>query len=57
MAIVGAGWIGCEVAAAARGKGVGVTLIECADQPLEGALGSRLGAFFAECTDRRACGC
>ena len=54
---VRAGWIGCEVAAAARGKGVDVTLIECADQPLEGARRSRLGAFFAERTARRACSC
>jgi 3-phenylpropionate/trans-cinnamate dioxygenase ferredoxin reductase subunit len=47
VAVIGAGWIGCEVAAAARSKGVDVTLIEYAEQPLEGVLGPRLGAFFA----------
>jgi 3-phenylpropionate/trans-cinnamate dioxygenase ferredoxin reductase component len=48
LAVIGAGWIGCEVAAAARSKGLDVTLIEYADQPLEGVLGPRLGAFFAD---------
>jgi 3-phenylpropionate/trans-cinnamate dioxygenase ferredoxin reductase component len=48
LAVIGAGWIGCEVAAAARSKGVDVTLIEYAAQPLEGVLGPRLGAFFAD---------
>jgi 3-phenylpropionate/trans-cinnamate dioxygenase ferredoxin reductase component len=47
LAVVGAGWIGCEVAAAARSKGLEVALIEVAEQPLEGVLGARLGAFFA----------
>jgi|SRR5215217_257810 len=47
LAVVGAGWIGCEVAASARGKGNDVTLIEYAEQPLAGVLGAELGAFFA----------
>jgi 3-phenylpropionate/trans-cinnamate dioxygenase ferredoxin reductase component len=47
VAIVGAGWIGCEVAAAARHHGAEVTLLETASQPLEGVLGAELGAFFA----------
>ena len=47
LAVIGAGWIVCEVAAAARGKGLDVTLIESAEQPLEGVLGPQLGAFFA----------
>jgi 3-phenylpropionate/trans-cinnamate dioxygenase ferredoxin reductase subunit len=47
LAVIGAGWIGCEVAAAARSHGVEVTLIEYAGQPLEGVLGPRLGGFFA----------
>ena len=46
-AVVGAGWIGSEVAASARGMGCDVTLVEAADQPLNGVLGPRLGAFFA----------
>jgi 3-phenylpropionate/trans-cinnamate dioxygenase ferredoxin reductase subunit len=47
VAIIGAGWIGCEVAAAARHHGSEVTLLESASQPLEGVLGAELGAFFA----------
>jgi 3-phenylpropionate/trans-cinnamate dioxygenase ferredoxin reductase subunit len=47
VAIIGGGWIGCEVAAAARHHGAEVTLLESASQPLEGVLGAELGAFFA----------
>ena len=48
LAVIGAGWIGCEVAAAARSRGLDVALVEYAEQPLEGVLGPRLGAFFAD---------
>jgi 3-phenylpropionate/trans-cinnamate dioxygenase ferredoxin reductase subunit len=48
VVIVGAGWIGCEVAATARGLGAEVTLIEQGSAPLERVLGPRLGAFFAD---------
>ena len=48
LAIVGAGWIGCEVAASARQGGVDVTLAEQASQPLERVLGPELGRFFAD---------
>jgi 3-phenylpropionate/trans-cinnamate dioxygenase ferredoxin reductase component len=48
LAIIGAGWIGCEVAASARTLGVEVTLIEAAATPLERVLGPRLGQFFAD---------
>ena len=48
LAIVGAGWIGCEVAASARGLGAEVTVIEQAGTPLEAVLGPELGAFFAD---------
>jgi 3-phenylpropionate/trans-cinnamate dioxygenase ferredoxin reductase subunit len=48
LAIIGAGWIGCEVAASARMLGVEVTLIEAAATPLERVLGPRLGQFFAD---------
>ncbi|MFC9895134.1 NAD(P)/FAD-dependent oxidoreductase [Nocardia sp. NPDC127579] len=48
LAIVGAGWIGLEVAAAARSAGVEVTIVEAAPLPLLGALGPEMGAFFAQ---------
>jgi NADPH-dependent 2,4-dienoyl-CoA reductase/sulfur reductase-like enzyme len=48
LAIVGAGFIGQEVAATARSLGVEVTLIEAAPAPLHGVLGPALGAWFAE---------
>ena len=48
LAVIGAGWIGSEVTASARTKGSDVTLIEYAEHPLEGVLGSRLGAFFGD---------
>ncbi|RJO70128.1 NAD(P)/FAD-dependent oxidoreductase [Nocardia panacis] len=48
LAIVGAGWIGMEVAAAARAAGVAVTIVEAAAQPLLAALGPQMGAVFAE---------
>lgn len=47
LAIVGAGFIGQEVAATARGLGVDVTLIEVAPVPLAHVLGEELGAWFA----------
>ncbi|MGV9817635.1 NAD(P)/FAD-dependent oxidoreductase [Nocardia xishanensis] len=48
LAIIGAGWIGLEVAAAARAAGVAVTVVETAEQPLLGALGPEMGAVFAD---------
>ena len=48
LVIIGAGWIGCEVAASARGLGAEVTVVEQAGTPLEAVLGPKLGAFFAE---------
>jgi 3-phenylpropionate/trans-cinnamate dioxygenase ferredoxin reductase subunit len=47
VAVIGAGWIGCEVAAAARTHGSEVTLLEAAPTPLYGVLGPELGEFFA----------
>src|SRR3954447_23462542 len=38
-AVIGAGWIGSEVAASARTKGLVVALVEMADVPLERVLG------------------
>jgi 3-phenylpropionate/trans-cinnamate dioxygenase ferredoxin reductase subunit len=47
LAVVGAGWIGLEVAAAARQRGVTVTIVETAKQPLVAALGETVGEVFA----------
>jgi 3-phenylpropionate/trans-cinnamate dioxygenase ferredoxin reductase component len=47
LAVVGAGWIGLEVAAAARQRGVDVTVVETARQPLLAALGETVGEVFA----------
>jgi 3-phenylpropionate/trans-cinnamate dioxygenase ferredoxin reductase subunit len=48
VAIVGAGWIGSEIAASARQMGADVTLIEMAEVPLERVLGRKLGAFYRD---------
>ncbi|MEV4835820.1 FAD-dependent oxidoreductase [Nonomuraea sp. NPDC049486] len=48
VVIIGAGWIGLEVAAAARAAGVEVTLLESDGAPLLRVLGPRLGAAFAD---------
>jgi 3-phenylpropionate/trans-cinnamate dioxygenase ferredoxin reductase subunit len=46
LAVVGAGWIGLEVTAAARQRGVEVTVVEAAKQPLLAALGETVGEVF-----------
>jgi 3-phenylpropionate/trans-cinnamate dioxygenase ferredoxin reductase component len=46
LAVVGAGFIGQEVAASARRLGAEVTMIEAADAPLAAVLGSEIGAWF-----------
>ncbi|WP_068271735.1 NAD(P)/FAD-dependent oxidoreductase [Aldersonia kunmingensis] len=48
LAIVGAGWIGLEIAAAARGKEVEVTAVEFASLPLLRVLGPEMGQVFAD---------
>ncbi|QBJ90399.1 NAD(P)/FAD-dependent oxidoreductase [Streptomyces seoulensis] len=48
LVIAGGGWIGLEVAAAAREYGAEVTVIEPEPAPLYGALGPELGNLFAE---------
>jgi 3-phenylpropionate/trans-cinnamate dioxygenase ferredoxin reductase subunit len=48
VVVVGTGWIGLEVAAAARGYGNEVTLLGRGDVPLAGAIGAELGAVFAD---------
>jgi 3-phenylpropionate/trans-cinnamate dioxygenase ferredoxin reductase subunit len=48
VVVVGGGWIGCEVAAAARTLGADVTIVEPEDVPLKRVLGERMGAFFRD---------
>lgn len=43
--VVGAGFIGCEVAASLRALGVAVTLVEPQAAPLQNALGAQVGAL------------
>jgi 3-phenylpropionate/trans-cinnamate dioxygenase ferredoxin reductase subunit len=47
VVVVGAGWIGLEVAAAARSYGNAVTVVEPQPQPLRAVLGDEIGAVFA----------
>ena len=47
LIIIGAGWIGLEVAAAARGAGTEVTIVEMGAQPLLNVLGPELAPAFA----------
>ncbi len=48
VVVVGAGFIGAEVAATCRQRGLEVTLLEVADVPLERALGREMGLVMAE---------
>jgi 3-phenylpropionate/trans-cinnamate dioxygenase ferredoxin reductase component len=48
LVIVGGGWIGLEVAAAARQAGTDVTILEALDVPLQTAIGPELGQVFAD---------
>ena len=48
IAVIGAGWIGLECAAAARAAGVEVTLLESAELPLLRVLGPEVAQVFAD---------
>jgi 3-phenylpropionate/trans-cinnamate dioxygenase ferredoxin reductase subunit len=48
LVVIGAGWIGCEVAASARQRGMEVAIVETQSLPLEGVLGRELGAFYRD---------
>jgi 3-phenylpropionate/trans-cinnamate dioxygenase ferredoxin reductase subunit len=48
VAVIGAGWIGCEVAATAREAGCEVAMVEMADLPLERVLGAEVGGVFRD---------
>ena len=47
VAVVGAGWIGLETAAAARAAGLAVTVLEMAELPLLRVLGREVAQVFA----------
>ncbi|MEU9982563.1 FAD-dependent oxidoreductase [Streptomyces sp. NPDC050856] len=47
LVVVGAGFLGGEIAAAARARGLDVTLVETGNQPLERAIGAVAGTFVA----------
>jgi 3-phenylpropionate/trans-cinnamate dioxygenase ferredoxin reductase component len=48
VAVIGAGWIGLEVAAAARGAGADVVVLEQSDLPLLRVLGPEVAGVFAD---------
>jgi len=48
VVVVGAGWIGSEVAASARQRGLDVTVVEPMSVPLERVLGPELGAVYRD---------
>jgi NADPH-dependent 2,4-dienoyl-CoA reductase/sulfur reductase-like enzyme len=48
LVIIGAGFIGAEVASTARRLGLDVTVVEAAPTPLSGQLGTRLGAVVGQ---------
>jgi NADPH-dependent 2,4-dienoyl-CoA reductase/sulfur reductase-like enzyme len=47
LVVIGAGWIGAEVAGVAAASGHAVTVVEAAGAPLSAALGERVGGFTA----------
>jgi 3-phenylpropionate/trans-cinnamate dioxygenase ferredoxin reductase component len=51
VAVIGAGWIGCEVAATARELGCEVAIADMVDLPLERVLGAEVGAVFRDLHD------
>jgi 3-phenylpropionate/trans-cinnamate dioxygenase ferredoxin reductase component len=48
VVVIGAGWIGAEVAASARQRGLEVTVIEPLEVPLERVLGREVGAVYRD---------
>ena len=48
LLVIGAGWIGLEVAAVARQAGVEVSIVEAAELPLLRVLGPELAGVFAD---------
>lgn len=48
VVVVGAGWIGSEIAASARQRGLEVTLVAPGSVPLERALGPEIGSVYRD---------
>jgi 3-phenylpropionate/trans-cinnamate dioxygenase ferredoxin reductase subunit len=48
LVVIGAGWIGLEVAAAARSRGAEVTVVGTGALPLRGVLGDEIATVFAD---------
>lgn len=48
VVVIGAGWIGAEVAASARQRGLEVTVLEPFSVPLERVLGAQVGAVYRD---------
>jgi 3-phenylpropionate/trans-cinnamate dioxygenase ferredoxin reductase component len=48
VVVIGAGWIGAEVAASARQRGLDVTVIDPLTVPLERVLGPEVGAVYRD---------
>jgi 3-phenylpropionate/trans-cinnamate dioxygenase ferredoxin reductase component len=48
VVVIGAGWIGAEVAASARQRGLEVTVIDPLSVPLERVLGTAVGAIYRD---------
>jgi 3-phenylpropionate/trans-cinnamate dioxygenase ferredoxin reductase component len=48
VVVIGAGWIGAEVAASARQRGLEATIVEPASVPLERVLGTEVGAVYRD---------
>jgi NADPH-dependent 2,4-dienoyl-CoA reductase/sulfur reductase-like enzyme len=53
LAVIGAGFIGLEVAATARKRGAAVTVLELAPQPLARVAAPEIGAYLAELHRRK----
>lgn len=52
VVVIGGGWIGLEVAAAARGRDAEVTLLEASSAPLSRVLGEEVGAIVGSVHER-----
>jgi 3-phenylpropionate/trans-cinnamate dioxygenase ferredoxin reductase component len=48
LVVVGGGWIGLEIAAGAREKGLDVTVVEPQPSPLYGVMGGEVGELWAQ---------